>query len=193
VASRWRSALSVAAEARSVGRQEPVIHPHDTLIALAEVSAAFAGFSGIVAALGYRSASDWSATDRMRFANLLSVAVAATLLAFLPVVLSHFALSDSAVWAWASAALGLFGVSFLILLVRRAIAIARGELEQPNRWMGLAWVIGMGAVALGQLANIATMPTPRASALYVAGILVLLALSGLQFVLLALHSVSPEP
>ena len=123
----------------------------------------------------------------------MSVAVAASLFAFLPIALSHFALSDSTVWAWASAALGLFSVSFLTLLVRRAITIIRGELEQPNRWMGLAWVIGMGGVALGQLANIATMPTPRASALYVSGILVLLVLSGLQFVLLALRSVSPDP
>jgi hypothetical protein len=182
-----------AAYRRSVGQQEAAIHPHDTLVALAEVSAAFAGFSGIVAALGYRSPSEWPASARFRFANLLSVAVAASLLAFLPIVLAYFAISDSAVWAWSSAALGLFCVGFFTLRVRRGISIIRDKSEQLNPWMGFAWVIGIGGVALGQLANIATMPTPRASALYVAGILVLLTLSGLQFVLLALRSVSHEP
>ena len=58
--------------------------------------------------------------------------------------------------------------------------------------MGVAWLIGMGGVALGQLANVAISPTPRAGAAYVAGILVLLALSGFQFVVLALRSVSRE-
>jgi hypothetical protein len=92
----------------SVGQQEAAIHPHDTLVALAEVSAAFAGFSGIVAALGYRSPSEWSATAQFRFANLLSFAVAASLLAFSPIVLVHSAISDSTVWAWSSPVLGLF-------------------------------------------------------------------------------------
>jgi hypothetical protein len=104
-ASAARSACCPASDTQSVGQQEAAIHPHDTLVALGEVSAAFAGFSGIVAALGYRSPSEWSATAQFRFANLLSFAVAASLLAFFPIVL---AISDSTVWAWSSAALGLF-------------------------------------------------------------------------------------
>jgi hypothetical protein len=111
----------------------------------------------------------------------------------LTIALAHFAISDSAVWAWSSAALAIFCVSFLIVLVRRVRTIITGRSEPPNWWMGIAWFIGMGSVALGQLANVATSPTPRAGAPYVAGILVLLALSGFQFVLLALRSVSREP
>jgi hypothetical protein len=79
------------------------------------------------------------------------------------------------------------------VLVRRAPTKNARQADPPNLWMGLAWFIGMGGVALGQLANIATSLTPRAGAPYVAGTLVLLGLSGIQFVLLALRSVSRGP
>ena len=104
---------------KSVGRQETAIHPHDTLVALAEVAAAFAGFSGVVAAFGHRSPSDWSAVARFRFENLLTVAVASSILAFLPVVLAHFSIAPVRVWAWSGAALALFCLWFLLQLFRR--------------------------------------------------------------------------
>jgi hypothetical protein len=50
----------------------------------------------------------------------------------------------------------------------------------------------MGGVALAQLASIAVSTESRGGGPYVAGILVLLAISGLQFILLALTSVSHD-
>jgi hypothetical protein len=177
----------------SVGRQERAIHPHDTLIALAEVAAAFAGFSGVVAAFGQRSPSDWSAAARFRFENLLTVAVAASILAFLPVVLGHFSMSLATVWAWSGAALGFFCVGFLAQTIRRGRNVAADGGRGLRWWMALVWVGGMGGIALAQLANIAVSGGSRGGGPYVAGILVLLAISGLQFILLALSSVSNDP
>jgi hypothetical protein len=176
---------------RYTGRQEPAIHPHDTLVALAEVAAAFAGFSGIVAALGHRSPSDWTAAARFRFANLLSVTVATSLLAFLPIALSHFSISSSTAWAWSSTALAFFCLAFLLQLIRggRKVAAEGGRLAL---WMAPLWICSMGGGALAQVANIAGATESR-GAPYVAAILALLAVSGIQFVVLALSSVSDEP
>jgi hypothetical protein len=58
--------------------------------------------------------------------------------------------------------------------------------------MAVVWFCGMGGVALAQLANIAVSTESRGGGPYVAGILVLLAISGLQFILLALSSVSQD-
>jgi hypothetical protein len=187
------SAAPFAAAYRwSVGRQETAIHPHDTLIALAEVAAAFAGFSGVVATFGRRSPSDWSAAARFRFGNLLTTAVASCILAFLPVVLAHFPIAPFTVWAWSGAALAFFCLSFLVQLFRR-VPKKTAEGRGLRRWMAVVWVGGMGGAALAQLANIAASSEGRGGAPYVAGILVLLAISGLQFIVLALSSVSHDP
>jgi hypothetical protein len=170
-------------------REESPIHPHETLVALAEVAAAFAGFSGVVAAFGHRAPSDWSAAARFRFRNLLTVSVAASILAFLPVVLALFDLSPATVWAWAGAALGLFCVAFLVQTFRLGRTIDVSELSRLMAWV---WMGGMGATALAQLANIALAGESRDGGPYVAGILVLLAISGLQFILLALKSISAD-
>lgn len=167
------------------------IHPHDTLVSLAEVAAAFAGFSGVVAALGQRSPADWSPAARFRFENLLTVTVAASLLAFLPIASDHFSTSSSTVWAWSGAALAVFCVTFLIQTFRRGRKV-RAQGGGLRNWMALIWMFGMLGVAFAQLANILMPSASRGGGPYVAGILVLLAISGLQFILLALSSVSEE-
>jgi hypothetical protein len=189
LARRWRRP-GLRLSAPAIEGQGKVIHPYDTLVALAEVAAAFAGFSGVVAAFGHRSPADWSAAARFRFENLLTVSVAASLLAFLPVVLAHFSIPAAVVWAWSGAALALFCVSFLIQTFRRGRRIASEELSW---WMALIWMGGMIGVALAQMANLAIPVESRGAGPYVAGILVLLAISGLQFILLALSSISSDP
>jgi hypothetical protein len=171
-----------------VGRQEAAIHPHDTLVALAEVAAAFAGFGGIVAALGRRSPRDWSATARFRFANLLSLTVATSILAFLPVAVAHFPIPSSTAWTSSGFVLALFCVSFLTDLVRRVRAIDAPQAGELPRWMAIVWFGGMGGVAIAQLTAIVGFSQSLGAA-YVAGILVLLTVSGLQFGLLAFSSI----
>jgi hypothetical protein len=58
--------------------------------------------------------------------------------------------------------------------------------------MGVLWICTMGGATLAQVANIAGATESR-GAPYVAGILILLSVSGIQFVVLALSSVSDEP
>jgi hypothetical protein len=172
-----------------VTEQEAILDPHETLIALGEVAAAFAGFSGVVAAFGHRTPTEWSEAARFRFENLLTVSVAASILAFLPVVLTQFSISAARAWAGSSAALGLFCGTFLLQTYGRGRRINKRQLK---RWRAIIWMSGMAGVAIAQLANLLVSGESRGGAPYVAGILVLLAISGLQFIFLALSSVSDD-
>lgn len=167
------------------------MNPDDTLLALAEVAAAFAGFSGIVAALGHRTPSEWSPAARFRFQNLLTVTVAASLLAFLPVALGHLALSPAAVWTGSGLALALFCTVCLADAFRRGAKVGTGG-PGLRRWMAVVWVSGMAGAAIAPLIGL-VVPGAGGGGPYIAGILLLLAISGLQFVLLALRSVTEDP
>jgi hypothetical protein len=143
-----------------------------------------------VAALGRRVPREWSATERFRFANLLALSVATTILAFLPIVLEHFPISSIAVWASSSVILMAFCVLFLAYVLREALAMSTVERDQLRRWMAAAWFGGLSGVALAQGISIATATEAVAAAVYVAGMLVLLTLAGLQFALHAFSSIA---
>jgi len=166
--------------------------PHDTLATLAEVAAAFAGFSGVVAALGVRSLSEIRALDRFRFANLLVVSVGAALFAFLPIVLQQFPIGSSAVWASSSALLAVFAVALLLKRWRAGLQLGPMTRGPLNLWMVTCWIGALSAICLLQLANIFEWPGSRSGAAYVAGVFGLLLLSGLQFISLALPSQAPD-
>jgi len=159
------------------------VHPQDVLTSLGEVAAAFAGFSGVVSALGARSITDLPTPHRFRFANLLVVSVGAAIFAFLPAVLEQFATGSSAVWALSSALLALFTGVLLFARWRAGLRLTKGSL---NRWMATSWVGVLSAVSLLQLAALTGWPSARSGAAYVAGVFGLLLLSGLQFISLAL-------
>jgi hypothetical protein len=158
------------------------VQPEDVLTTLGEVAAAFAGFSGVVAALGVKSLAELPAIHRFRFANLLVVSVGAALFAFLPVVLEQFPIGSSAVWTSSSA--------FLALFARWRAGLRLGTLNRGplNLWMVTSWIGVLSAVFLLQLANAIEWPSSRSGAAYVAGVFGLLLLSGLQFISLALPS-----
>ena len=159
------------------------MHPEDLLTSLGEVAAAFAGFSGVVAALGAKSLTELPALHRFRFANLLVVSVGAALFAFLPAVLEQLATGSSAVWALSSALLALFTGALLFTRWRAGLRLTKGSL---NLWMATSWVGVLSAVSLLQLATLIGWPSARSGAAYVAGVFGLLLLSGLQFISLAL-------
>ena len=56
----------------------------DILLTLAEVSVAFAGFSGVVAVFGRRDPGTWSFADRFRFFSLVHASLFSLLLCIMP-------------------------------------------------------------------------------------------------------------
>ena len=160
--------------------------PEDALIALGEVAAAFAGFSGVVGALGARSVPELSSAARFRFTNLLVVSVAAALFAFVPVVLSQFTATSQVIWGWSSASLCLFAGTLFFVRWPEGRRLGRAQPGSLRTWVAFCWMLVLALVTAAQLSNLAAWPTARGGALYVAGVFGLLALSGLQFISLAL-------
>ncbi len=83
----------------------------DLLLTLAEVSVAFAGFSGVVAVFGRRDPSSWSFSDRYRFLLLVESSLSLLLFCILPFGLSSLHITDQSVWRAMSALV----VSYLVL------------------------------------------------------------------------------
>ena len=94
-----REGEAIVLDTRPEHQVAPGLIHFAVLATLGEVAAAFAGFSGVVAAFGHRTPTEWSEAARFRFENLLTVSVAASILAFLPVVLTQFSISAARAWA----------------------------------------------------------------------------------------------
>lgn len=171
------------------------MQPEDILTGVGETAAAFAGFSGIVAALGARSVIELPPVSRFRFSNLLVVSVSTCLLSFAPLVLGAFLLaSPSSIWAWSSSALAIFALLFPIAaeIRRRRISNAQVTARRGRRWMAVLSICVLLSICVSKCANAVGWPLERGAALYVAGLFGLLTLSGVQFILLALDSTPIE-
>jgi hypothetical protein len=89
--------------------------PHDTLAIFAEVSVALAGFSGIVIAFGKRSQGSLNNLELRRLSNLFALSGLVLILSLLGISLLHTELDPSRyLWRWASAAILLFVVPWLL-------------------------------------------------------------------------------
>jgi len=168
------------------------MQPEYILTNFGEISAIFAGFSGIVEALGARSVSELPLTSRFRFANLLVNSVSTCLLAFVPLVLGTFSMASSLVWAWSSATLAAFALLFLMARAAMARRVRVAQVTLGRRWMTVLYRWGLASICVTQCVNIIGWPLNRSPALYVTGLFGLLILSGLQFLLLALDSTPAE-
>jgi hypothetical protein len=164
------------------------MQPEDLLVGLGETAAVFAGFGGIVAALGSHSVTELAPLERFRFENLLVISVFTCLLAFAPVVLGEFTEASSSVWAWSSAALALFALSFQISRARASYRIRALRARWGRPWMAALSVSVLAVIFVSQCANAIGWHADRSAQVYVGGIFGLLVLSGVQFVLLALDA-----
>lgn len=90
---------------------------HDTLVLLAELAVAIAGFSGVVVALEARGVSQWSASRRFNLRVLLQVSALVVFFSILPLILER-AIEQPASWRvalWAYGLVHLADVSSFIL------------------------------------------------------------------------------
>ena len=74
----------------------------DVFLTLAEVSVAFAGFSGIVAVFGRRDPGTWSLGDRYRFFSLVETSLVSAFLSLIPFGCTAMGLSPRTLWALSS-------------------------------------------------------------------------------------------
>tara|TARA_A100001011_G_scaffold391015_1_gene475590 strand:- start:563 stop:1081 length:519 start_codon:yes stop_codon:yes gene_type:complete len=158
----------------------------DLLIQLAEIAVAFAGFSGVVAALGSKNV--WSTVAVFRFQNLLLISIMCVFLSLLPQALSFYGLQERDVWKVASSVML---VVILIFMFQRGFKLVNllnlEPADQLLRILGTAIyllsVLSVTALSLG-LAEYRPI-----EATYVSSIIVLLFVSALQFAVLTLTAI----
>ena len=134
------------------------MEPTDVLATIAELAVAFAGFSGIVAALGRREQGVVFPEDRVRLAVLIGSSLSTTAFALLPFALWEVAGTPERVWAFSSAIYIPYGLT-IMLVGERAARRARAEDPEVIRrvsalplrlstYVGFPFVIGL------QIANL---------------------------------------
>lgn len=117
----------------------------ETLVGIAALAVALAGFTGVVVAFGSRSHGSWHAGDRLRLEFLLEASLTAGGFALLALVLLY-ALRDARhlSWGWTSGAWGSFMLWSLYSSRQRIRAnrLAHGDVDQlTNRVVFVGFVV----------------------------------------------------
>ena len=99
----------------------------DILLTLAEISVAFAGFSGVVAVFGRRDPGTWSFADRVRFFMLVHASLSSLLLCIVPFGLLALNVAEASVWRSLSALIVLNIIVVGFLFIRRFLAASSSE------------------------------------------------------------------
>jgi hypothetical protein len=160
------------------------------LSALAEVSVAFAGFSGIVTAFRRSDRGAWSRLDRFRFRFMVEFSLATLALSLFPFFLSELGLPEPRVWSLSSL---LLGGGALLYLIRSALRLRRivAAGERVSRGLAaLSVAVGI-AITVSAFANAGGLFS-RPSGVYLAGVGGCLFVSSAMFARLLLAS-SPSP
>jgi uncharacterized membrane protein len=152
------------------------------LIGIAEVGAAFVGFSSIVAIFGRRADGALAPMDRIRVRNLVEQALIVAILGFLPLALFRLNVSEPGTWTISSVVLGVVLSLGLVLWFIRARALRK--LASLRLWMAAVGTVSLGAALFLQVLNVTGWIFDSESGPYLAGLLLVLFLAGLQFALL---------
>jgi hypothetical protein len=148
----------------------------DALLALAEVSVAFAGFSSIVVLFKRRDLGEWHVLDASRFRAMLLASLFAGFFAALPFPLYKLWVPSELLWSVSSAAMAvcLAGGGVVHFRARRLFG-SSGLLLWPV-FQTMFW-----AAFLAQLLNIFSVGYHREAGPYILGVSWLLFQAGWQF------------
>ena len=95
----------------------------DVLLSIAEISVAFAGFSGIITAVVGRDGSDWDQGNLSRFRLMIFSSLSAIVAALLP--FAFLLNSENINWVWCVSLLGVYLLGFTIYWIRTLILARR--------------------------------------------------------------------
>ncbi len=156
----------------------------DVLTLLAEIFVAFAGFTGIVAALGHRSEGKWRPVDVIRFRALLEASLAGLVLSVTPFGFHYFGTPEAITWAFGSALLAVYVISFLFRIIRKQKTLRAAE--DPDFVPGVRLIVvflSVPVVAI-QLLNAIGAGLQHTFSGFFVGLIYLLLLCCVMFVLL---------
>ncbi len=156
----------------------------DVLTILAEIFVAFAGFTGIVAALGHRSEGKWRPVDVVRFQTMLKTSLGGLVFSVAPFGFHYFGVAEAITWGFGSALLAVFVVYLLVTTIQKHKKLR--ATEDPDFVPGVRLVLVMLGVPVvaSQLLNAIGVGLLHSFSGFLVGLLYLLIMCCAMFVLL---------
>ncbi len=160
----------------------------DVLLAVCEVSIAFAGFTSVVGVLGQRGGGYWDTEDSFRLWLMIESSFATLFFSLTPFVPHYFLLSDSAVWGISSGTMAIFLLVHMAVIGPRVARLSRTGEWSTRRFEPLIGIF-IAATLVIQSLNVLGIGFDRSFGAYLLGLLLFLALAALHFValLVAVH------
>ena len=151
-----------------------------SLQTIAEISIAFAGFSGLIVALR-KNTGPLTDVEKYRLQILLAMAFGAMFLSFLPELLQNFEIEAQKVWRYASSALALYSVVFLFWWFFASRRIMRVVPEIFNWFAFSRMAVGHVAIISLQVAVIFSLLAEKDATVYVMALIWYLMHAAQQF------------
>ncbi len=156
----------------------------DVLTILAEIFVAFAGFTGIVAALGQRSEGKWRPVEVIRFRALLEASLAGLVFSVAPFGFHYFGVAEAITWSLGSALLAVYIISLLFRIIRKLKKLRATEDPDFVPSVRLVLVTLAVPVVATQLLNAIGAGLQHTFSGFLVGLIFLLILCCAMFVLL---------
>lgn len=151
-----------------------------SLQTIAEISIAFAGFSGLIVAFR-KNTGPLTEVEKYRLQILLALAFGAMFLSFLPELLQNLEIDVQKIWVYASSALSLYSIVFLIWWISASRRIMRVVPEIFNWFAFSRMAVGHVAIVSLQVAVIFSVLVEKGAAVYVIALIWYLMHAAQQF------------
>lgn len=161
----------------------------DVLLAICEVSIAFAGFTSIVGVLGQRGGGHWDAEDSFRLWLMIESSLATLFFSLLPLALHHLSLDGATVWGLSSGAMAAFLLLHMAVVAPRLHTLARGGKWSTRRFEPLIGALIIATLAVQSLNGLG-IGFQHSFGAYLLGLILFLGLASMHFValLVAVHA-----
>jgi hypothetical protein len=156
------------------------MHIPQSLQTIAEISIAFAGFSGLIVALR-KKVGPLTEIEKYRLQILLTLAFGAMFLSFLPEVLESLGIGEHDTWVYAGSALFVYSAIFLVwwIYASRRFVRAFPEIFHWSAFFRMA--AGHVAVMLLQVSAIFSLVVDKGAAVFVIALVWYLVHAAQQF------------
>ncbi len=150
----------------------------DTLLTIAEIAIALAGFASLISVIGRRSSDIAHVTGALRLRLMLEVSFRNAAFALLPLPFVEVAPSDPMLWRILS------GLYLVVTTVHVAIRLRTGD-AHAERLLAFPSLILFGITVLASVANVLGLGGAYAFSLYLTNILLGLGSAGVMFLSVA--------
>jgi hypothetical protein len=161
----------------------------DVLLAITEVSIAFAGFTSIVGVIGHRMGEPWSPENSLRLWLMIESSLASLFFSLLPFVLHYLSFREAMVWGVSSGTMTAFLLLHSAVVGRKLRTLYVSDQWSTRRIESLVGALIFATIAVQSL-NVLGIGFHRNLGAYLLGLILLLALASMHFValLIVVHS-----